>query len=67
MSNGCHSADEDVLLMCIGRSFAIMPEGYVDLKEDFEHGYGGPESTKTLQRRYDDGDQMYDPAKVPKA
>lgn len=36
-----------------------MPEGYVDLKEDFEDGYAGPEVTKALQRRYDSGDQMY--------
>lgn len=42
-----------------GRSFAIMPEGYVDLKEDFHDGYAGLEVTKALQRRYDAGDQMY--------
>lgn len=42
-----------------GRSFAIMPEGYVDLKEDFDEGYAGLEVTKALQRRYDAGDQMY--------
>lgn len=48
---------------CPGRSIAIMPEGYVDLNEDFEDGYAGPEVTKVLQRRYDAGDQMYDPSK----
>ena len=36
-----------------------MPEGYVDLKEDFEDGYAGSEVTKALQRRYNAGDQMY--------
>ena len=38
-----------------------MPEGYVDLKEDFENGYAGLGFTKTLQRRYDNGDHMWDP------
>lgn len=48
-----------VLTLSAGRSFAVMPEGYVDLKEDFEDGYAGLEVTKALQRRYDAGDQMY--------
>ena len=37
-----------------------MPEGYLDLKEDLEDGYAGSEMAKTLQRRYDAGDHMYE-------
>ena len=35
-----------------------MPEGYIDLNEDFESGYAGPEVTTVLQRRLDAGDHM---------
>ena len=38
-----------------GRALAIQPEGIFDLKDDFEHGWGGDQLRPIIQRRRDAG------------
>ena len=44
--------------MLIGRSFAVMPEGYYDLNDDLEKGHGGETLLALLTKRMEAGDQL---------
>ena len=41
-----------------GRSFAIMPEGYYDLQDDLDKGYGGNTLLELITKRMEAGDQL---------
>lgn len=42
--------------LCLGRAFAIMPEGYYDLNDDTEHG--GDTLLALISKRMEAGDQL---------
>ncbi len=51
---GIFAVDEKVS----GRSYAIMPEGYVDLDDNEEEGGGGVVFTELMKKRKEAGDSI---------
>jgi hypothetical protein len=43
----------------IGRTFAIMPEGFFDVGDDIEGGYGGDTLRKLTATRREAGDFLH--------
>jgi 5'-hydroxyaverantin dehydrogenase len=43
----------------IGRAFAIMPEGFFDIGDDIEGGYGGDALRKLMAMRREAGDFLH--------
>jgi hypothetical protein len=55
----CSTSREKKLTSLPGRAFAIVPEGAIDLGDDIEGSYGGPQLVELMARRKQAGDFLH--------